>query len=35
MASYTVQFSTTASGLNLAPGDYIKVEMAPVPTTLQ
>lgn len=26
MVGHTVQFSTTASGLNLAPGDYIKVE---------
>lgn len=26
LVSHTVQFSTTASGLNLAPGDYIKVE---------
>ena len=26
LVGHTVQFSTTASGLNLAPGDYIKVE---------
>ncbi|ADD95187.1 hypothetical protein [uncultured phage MedDCM-OCT-S04-C507] len=26
LVGHTIQFSTTASGLNLAPGDYIKVE---------
>ena len=33
MVGHTVQFSTTASGLNLAPGDYIKVETEASPTT--